>query len=149
MIQYAGNMELDILIVEDNPGDVRLMAEILKEGASRFRLSTCPDGVEALRYLRRQEPYGNASTPALILLDLNLPRMDGMEFLSIVKADERLRRIPVIVLTTSGSEQDVVRAYDLHASCYLVKPASLEEFVEVIRLMENFWFRTVRLPGRN
>ena len=139
---------LHILIVEDNPGDVRLAEEILKEGSYPFCLHACEDGVDALAYLRREEPYAAAAIPDLIFLDLNLPKIDGKEFLAIIKNDPSLKRIPVIVLTTSEIEQDVADAYDLHASCYIVKPLGLEQFIEVIRSIENFWLKTVKLPGR-
>lgn len=137
---------MHVLLVEDNPGDVRLMREALRNGDSRKKLNAVEDGEEALAYLRRQPPYGDAPTPDLIFLDLNLPKKDGREVLSEIKRDESLRRIPVVVLTTSDAERDIKRVYDLHANCYVKKPADLDEYMEVIRACENFWLHIVRLP---
>jgi two-component system, chemotaxis family, response regulator Rcp1 len=137
-----------ILLVEDNPGDVRLMREALTHnGGSNNKLLVVEDGEQALRFLRRTEPYADSVRPDLIFLDLNLPRKDGREVLAEIKVDPSLRRIPVIVLTTSEAERDVHRAYDLHANCYVRKPTDLDEYLEVIRACENFWLRIVRLPG--
>jgi len=137
---------VEILLVEDNPGDVRLTREALREGKVRNNLHVASDGVEALRFLRREEPYTEAVRPDLVLLDLNLPRKDGREVLEEVKADPALRHIPVVVLTSSQAEQDVLRAYDLHANCYVTKPVDLDQFIHVVRSIEDFWFTIVKLP---
>jgi CheY-like chemotaxis protein len=137
---------VEILLVEDNPGDVRLTREALKEGKIRNNLNVVGDGVEALRYLRREGPYGESTRPDLILLDLNLPKMDGREVLEAVKADPSLRLIPIVVLTSSAAEQDIVRAYDLHANCYVSKPVDLDQFIHVVKSIEDFWFSIVKLP---
>jgi CheY-like chemotaxis protein len=137
---------VNILIVEDNPGDVRLTEEALKEAGVRSRVFVAEDGVEALRLLRRQGNPADAPRPDLILLDLNLPRRDGREVLAAIKEDPDLRRIPVVVLTTSQDERDVLCAYDLHANCYIAKPADLDEFLRVVRLIEEFWFTAAKLP---
>jgi two-component system, chemotaxis family, response regulator Rcp1 len=137
---------VDILLVEDNPGDVRLTQEALKEGKVRNNLSVVPDGVEAMAYLRRQGKYSDAVRPDLVLLDLNLPKKDGREVLAEVKGDEHLRRIPVVVLTTSDSEKDILRSYNLHANCYITKPVDLEKFITVVKSIEDFWLTIVKLP---
>lgn len=139
---------IEILLVEDNPGDVRLTIEALKEGKVRNRLSVARDGVEALAFLRRQGAYADAARPDLILLDLNLPRKDGREVLAEIKVDPNLRRIPVVVLTTSKAEEDVLRTYDLHANCYIAKPVDLEQFISVVRSIDDFWLSVVRLPPK-
>ncbi|EPX60231.1 Two-component system response regulator [Cystobacter fuscus DSM 2262] len=138
---------IEILLVEDNPGDVRLTIEALKEGKVSNRLSVARDGVEALAFLRREGAHANAPRPDLILLDLNLPRRDGREVLAEIKADARLRRIPVVVLTTSKAEEDILRTYDLHANCYINKPVDLDQFISVVRSIDDFWLSVVRLPG--
>lgn len=137
---------VEILLVEDNPGDVRLTIEALKEAKVLNHLSVAGDGVEAVDFLRRRTPYENAPRPDLILLDLNLPRKDGREVLMEIKQDPHLRRIPVVVLTTSQAEQDIARSYDLHANCYISKPVDLDQFMEVIRSVEGFWLKIVKLP---
>jgi CheY-like chemotaxis protein len=137
---------VEILLVEDNPGDVRLTREALKEGKIRNNLNVASDGVEAMRYLRREGEHAEATRPDLILLDLNLPKMDGREVLQAVKADPALRQIPVVVLTSSAAEQDIVRAYDLHANCYVSKPVDLDQFIHVVKSIEDFWFSIVKLP---
>ena len=137
---------LYVLLVEDNPGDVRLMREALRAGTSTRKLDAVEDGEEALAYLRRRHPYTDAPRPDLIFLDLNLPRKDGREVLSEIKQDDKLRRIPVVVLTTSEAERDISRVYELHANCYVKKPTDLDEYMEVIRACENFWLHVVRLP---
>lgn len=139
---------IEILLVEDNPGDVRLTIEALKEGKVRNRLSVARDGVEALAFLRREGPHANAARPDLILLDLNLPRKDGREVLAEIKEDTSLRRIPVVVLTTSKAEEDILRTYDLHANCYIAKPVDLEQFISVVRSIDDFWLSVVRLPPK-
>jgi len=137
---------VEILMVEDNPGDVRLTQEALKEGHLWNHLSVAKDGMEALEYLRRAGRFQNATRPDLILLDLNLPKKDGREVLSEIKADEKLRLIPVVVLTTSRSEEDIIRSYKLHANCYITKPVDFPQFAAVVRSIENFWFTVVKLP---
>jgi CheY-like chemotaxis protein len=137
---------ISILLVEDNPADVRLTREALKEGKVRNELNVVPDGVEALSYLRQEGKYRDARRPDLVLLDLNLPRMDGREVLREVKSDERLKTIPIVVLTTSAAEQDVARSYGLHANSYVTKPVDLDEFIAVIRSIEDFWLTIVTLP---
>jgi two-component system, chemotaxis family, response regulator Rcp1 len=137
---------IEVLLVEDNPGDVRLTKEALREGKVRNNLHVAPDGLEALAFLRREGPYEDAVRPDLILLDLNLPRKDGREVLSEIKRDDTLRHIPVVVLTSSQAEQDILRAYDLHANCYVSKPVDLDQFITVVKSIENFWFTIVKLP---
>lgn len=137
---------VEILLVEDNPGDVRLTVEALKEGKVHNNLSVVADGVEALAFLRRGRKYADAPRPDLILLDLNLPKKDGREVLAEIKADENLKRIPVIVLTTSQAEEDIFKAYDLNGNCYIVKPVDLEQFMKVVKSIEGFWLTIVKLP---
>ena len=139
---------LVILLVEDNAADVRLTREALREGKIQNTLHVVHDGVEALAFLRRQGAHIEAPRPDLILLDLNLPRKDGREVLAEIKDDPLLRRIPVVILTTSQSEADVLRTYDLHANCYVTKPVDLEQFFEVIRSVETFWLVAVTLPSQ-
>ena len=138
--------EIEILLVEDNPGDARLTLEALKDAKVRNRLSHVLDGVEALAYLRREGKYATALRPDLILLDLNLPRKDGREVLAEIKADEKLKRIPVVVLTTSQSDEDILRAYNLNANCYVSKPVDLDQFMKVVQSIEDFWLTIVKLP---
>lgn len=138
---------IEILLVEDNLGDVRLTQEALKEGRVSNRLSVVNDGVEAMEFLRREGRFSEAPRPDLILLDLNLPRRDGREVLADVKADPQLRRIPVVVLTTSAAEEDILKSYDLHANCYITKPVDLEQFFDVVRSIDGFWLSIVQLPG--
>lgn len=137
---------VEILLVEDNPGDVRLTREALKKGHLWSRLAVVQDGMEALDYLRRTAPFQNATTPDLILLDLNLPKKDGREVLAEIKADETLRLIPVVVLTTSRAEEDILRSYKLHANCYITKPVDFGQFASVVQSIEDFWFTVVKLP---
>ena len=137
---------VEILLVEDNPGDARLTQEALKDGKVYNKLTVVPDGVEAMAYLRRQGRYAGAAQPDLILLDLNLPKKDGREVLQEIKADERLRRIPVVVLTSSNAEQDVLKSYGLHANCYVTKPVDLDQFMGAVKAIENFWLTVVTLP---
>jgi CheY-like chemotaxis protein len=138
----------DILLVEDNPGDARLAQEALKEGRMTTRLQVVVDGVEAMAYLRREGGFANSPRPNLVLLDLNLPRKDGRQVLAEMKADADLRRIPVVVLTTSQAEQDILRSYDLHANCYITKPVDLDRFISVVRSIEEYWCSVVTLPPR-
>ena len=138
--------EIEILLVEDNPGDARLTIEALKEAKVHNQLRHVSDGVQALAYLRREPPYTDAPRPDLILLDLNLPRKDGREVLAVIKADEKFKRIPVVVLTTSQAEEDVLRAYNLNANCYVTKPVDLDQFLKVVKTIEDFWLTIVKLP---
>jgi CheY-like chemotaxis protein len=135
-----------LLLVEDNEGDVRLTREALKEGKVTNALLVARDGVEALALLRREGKYEGAPRPDLILLDLNLPRMDGKQVLAALKADPDLKRIPVVVLTTSTAEEDILRTYNLHANCYVTRPVDFEKFVSVVRTIDAFWLTVVRLP---
>ena len=138
-----------ILLVEDNLGDARLAEEALKDSKVHNNLYHVEDGVEAMRFLRRQENYADVPLPDLILLDLNLPRKDGREVLAEIKEDPELRLIPVVVLTTSEAERDLVKTYNLHANAYIVKPIDLNRFIEVVEAIENFWFTIVKLPQVN
>ena len=138
---------IQVLLVEDNPGDVRLTKEALKEGKLLNQLTVVGDGVEALSFLRKEGRYADALQPELILLDLNLPKKDGREVLAEIKADPNLRRIPVVVLTTSSSEEDILKIYDLHANCYITKPVDLEQFMGVVKSIEDFWVSVVKLPS--
>ena len=142
----AAGRPIEILMVEDNPGDVRLTMEALRESKVRNNLHVAGDGVEAMAVLRREGQHAGAVRPDLILLDLNLPRMDGREVLSAIKSDAKLKTIPVVVLTTSRAEQDVLRSYELQANCYITKPVDLEQFLTVVRSIEDFWFTIVTLP---
>ncbi len=137
---------IEILLVEDNPGDVRLTMEGLNEGKVRNNLHVAKDGVEALAFLRHEAQHSDAVRPDLILLDLNLPRKDGREVLSEIKADPTLKTIPVVVLTTSRAEQDVLQSYQLQANCYITKPVDLEQFITVVKSIEDFWLTIVTLP---
>ncbi len=143
-----GEKPFHILIVEDNLGDVRLMQEALREGSVPCNLQVATDGIEALDVLRRVPPFGAAKRPDLIFLDLNLPGISGMHVLEDIKSDPGLRQIPVIVLSTSSAEQDIVDAYDRHANCYITKPIDLEEFMRGIRLVGEFWFTMAQLPRK-
>jgi len=138
---------VQILLVEDNPGDVRLTREALKEAKFRNKVQVVGDGVEALAYLRQQGQYSGAMRPHLIMLDLNLPRMDGREVLAAIKKDADLRRIPVVVLSSSEAEADIARAYELHANAYVTKPVDIEHFLQVVKAIEEFWVEIVKLPS--
>ena len=135
-----------ILLIEDNPGDVRLAQEAFKEVNMQVILDVTMDGVEAIRFLRKQGPYKDAITPDLVLLDLNLPKKDGREVLSEIKADPILRCIPVVILTTSNAEQDILNSYKLHVNCYINKPVDFDSFFHVIQKIETFWLKTAILP---
>ena len=138
----------EILLVEDNPADVRLTFEALKDAKVLNRLSVAGDGVEAMAFLRKEGKYANAAEPDLILLDLNLPRKDGREVLAEIKQDLRLKRVPIVILTTSQAEQDILRTYNLHANCYITKPVDLDQFMIVVKSIEDFWFTVVKLPPK-
>ena len=140
---------IDILLVEDSPGDVRLTREALAEGKIRTNLHVASDGEQALDFLYRRGAFADAVRPDLIMLDLNLPRVDGREVLADIKADEGLRRIPVVVLTTSAADEDVHRVYGLNANCYIVKPVDFDQFMRVVRSIEDFWLTVVRLPSED
>ena len=142
----AAVVPVEILLVEDNPGDVRLTLEIFKETKMLNKVTAVGDGVEAMAYLRREGKYAGAVRPGLILLDLNLPRKDGREVLRELKQDEDLKTIPVVILTTSRAEEDVVKSYNLHANCYVTKPVDLSQFMKVVQSIEEFWLTVVKLP---
>ena len=143
----ASARPIEILLVEDNLGDVRLTQEALREGKVSNHLSVAGDGAAALDFLRRNGAHANAPRPDLVLLDLNLPKKDGREVLAEMKSDPSLRRIPVVVLTTSKAEEDVLRSYNLHANCYITKPVDLEQFIRVVKSIDDFWLTVVRLPN--
>jgi len=138
---------IEILLVEDNAGDARLALEALREAKVHNHLSWVTDGVEALAFLRREGSHAQSPRPDLILLDLNLPRKDGREVLAQIKADDGLRRIPVVILTTSQAEEDILKAYHLNANCYISKPVDLDQFMKVIKTIKEFWLTIVRLPS--
>lgn len=140
--------QINILLVEDNAGDIRLTMEALKEGKVHNQLMVARDGLEALDILYRRGNYVDAIRPDLILLDLNLPKMDGREVLSEIKKDDDLRRIPVVILTTSKSEDDVTQTYDLHANCFITKPVDLDQFIRVVGTIKDFWLTVVKLPSK-
>ena len=142
----TGAPPVEILLVEDNPGDVRLTQEALKEGKVYNNLHWAKDGVEALEFLKRQGKHANAPRPDIILLDLNLPKKDGREVLAQIKKDGELKQIPVVVLTTSEAEEDVLKSYELHANCYVTKPVDLEKFIHVVQSIDRFWLTVVTLP---
>lgn len=138
---------IEILLVEDNPADIRLTEEVLKSSKIRNILNVVMDGVEAIDFLKKEGKYKDASSPDIILLDLNLPKKDGREVLSDIKSDPLLRHIPVVILTTSEAEQDIFKTYDLHANCYITKPVDFDQFISVIKLIEDFWLNIVKLPN--
>jgi CheY-like chemotaxis protein len=138
--------QVEILLVEDNPGDVRLTKEALKESKIINNLNVVMDGVEALAYLKNEREYKEKPRPELILLDLNLPKKDGRELLADIKSDTNLSRIPVVILTTSEADEDILRTYELHANCYITKPVDIEQFIKVVKSVGDFWFSIVKLP---
>jgi chemotaxis family two-component system response regulator Rcp1 len=146
MVKGKAGKPIEILMVEDNPGDVRLTQEALKDAKVANRIYVVPDGVEAMAFLRRQGKYASAVRPDLILLDLNLPKKDGREVLEEIKKAPDLRRIPVVILTVSRAEEDIIKTYDLHANCYITKPVDLDMFLEVVKSIEDFWLTVVKLP---
>ncbi|MCJ7667972.1 MAG: response regulator [Anaerolineae bacterium] len=148
MSSQALGRPVEILLVEDNPGDVRLMQEGFKESKVRNTLHVVRDGVEALAFLRGGGEYADAPRPDLVLLDLNLPKKDGREVLAEIKEDPDLKRIPVVVLTISKAEEDILRSYNLHANCYITKPIDLEQFLGVVKAIDEFWFTIVKLPPK-
>jgi len=137
---------IEILLVEDNPGDVRLTQEAARETKVHNNIHVVTNGLDAMAFLRHEGRFGSVPRPDLILLDLNMPGMDGREVLRRVKADENLRRIPVVIITSSQAEEDILRAYDLQASCYVTKPVDLDQFIKVVKNIENFWLTIVKLP---
>jgi CheY-like chemotaxis protein len=139
---------VEILLVEDNPGDVRLTIEALKEGKIHNLIHAVADGEEAMAFLRRKAPHAGAPRPDLILLDINLPKKNGQEVLADIKSDPDLKRIPVVVLTTSKSEEDILKSYNLHANCFVTKPVDLNKFIEVCKSIEHFWLTIVKLPPK-
>ena len=142
----VNSRSIEILLVEDNPGDARLTIEAMREAKMSNRIHVVEDGVEAMQFLRREGRFGDAPRPDLILLDLNLPKKDGRAVLAEVKTDPALRRIPVVVLTTSRAEEDVLKAYDLHANAYVTKPVDLTQFMKIVAQIEEFWIKVVVLP---
>jgi CheY-like chemotaxis protein len=137
---------VNILLIEDNPGDVRLAQEAFKEGQLNVHLDVVMDGLEAIRFLRKISPYQEMATPDLIMLDLNLPKKDGREVLSEIKSDPNLKCIPVVILTTSNAEQDILNSYNLHVNCYINKPVDFDRFFDIIQKIEDFWLQTAILP---
>ncbi len=139
---------IEILLVEDNPGDVRLTIEALKEGKVSNKINIVMDGMDAMAFLRREGKYEDAPVPDLILLDLNLPKKNGREVLAEIKVDSKLKHIPVVVLTTSQAEKDIIMTYNMHANCYITKPVDFDQFIGVVKSIENFWFTVVKLPPK-
>jgi chemotaxis family two-component system response regulator Rcp1 len=146
MNQIGNGKPIETLLVEDSPGDVRLTREAFREASVAINLHVATDGVEAMAFLRREGPHSGARRPDLILLDLNLPRMDGREVLAHIKADKSLKTIPTVILTTSEAEADILNSYELNANCYLSKPVQLEEFQSLVRSINDFWLTRVKLP---
>jgi CheY-like chemotaxis protein len=138
---------INVLLIEDNPGGIKLILETFKENKLLAELTVIKDGEEAINFLKKRGRINDKSQPELILLDLNLPKLSGQEILAEIKNDKELRKIPVIVLTSSSEESDILKSYDLNASCYITKPVDLEEFVKVVRSIEDFWFTIIKLPG--
>ncbi|MBW1938998.1 MAG: response regulator [Deltaproteobacteria bacterium] len=147
MTKNATGKPIEILLVEDNPGDVRLTKEALKDGKVLNNLHIVTDGVEAMAFLLQEGNYSNAVRPDLILLDLNLPKKDGREVLLEIKSQEELKRIPVVILTTSSAEEDIIKTYGYHANCYITKPVDFEQFIKVVKSIEDFWMKIVKLPS--
>jgi len=148
MSESDSGRPVEILLAEDNPGDVKLTQKALEKGQVLNNLHVVNDGVDAMAYLRREGEYASAPRPDLLLLDLNMPRMDGQEVLAEMKSDEDLRRIPVVVLTSSAAEEDIVESYDLHANAYLTKPVDFDGFVDIVASIEEFWLRVVKRPPK-
>jgi len=147
MSSKAIGKPIEILLIEDNPGDIRLTKEALNEGKVLNKLHVVEDGMEALAFLNREGKYSDVPRPELILLDLNLPKKDGRDVLAEIKTNEDLKRIPVVVLSTSRSEEDILKSYDLNANCYITKPVDLVQFIEVVKSIEDFWLTVVKLPS--
>ena len=147
MTDEPGLRQIEILLVEDNQADIRLTTEVLKDAKLRNTIHVARDGIEALEFLRRQGKFSGFPEPDLVLLDLNLPRLNGREVLREIKSDPEMKRIPVVILTTSDAEQDILKSYELHANCYITKPVDLEQFSKVVQYIEEFWFSIVKLPS--
>ncbi|MFP4164234.1 MAG: response regulator [Chitinispirillaceae bacterium] len=145
--EWVNTRPIELLLVEDSPGDVRLTIEALREAKVKNSLHVVTDGEQAIKFLRKEGEYASTPKPDLILLDLNLPKKDGREVLAEIKEDEELRLIPIVVLTTSSAEEDIARAYSLHANCYVTKPVDFTQFMKVIHSIESFWLTVVKLPG--
>lgn len=146
MNNLSAVMPIEVLLVEDNPGDALLTRIALEDSKISVNLNVVEDGVEAMAFLRKQDKYADVPHPDIVLLDLNLPKKDGREVLAEIKGDAHLRRIPVVVLTTSQAEEDILKAYNLAANCYITKPVDFDQFVRIVRYIENFWFAVVKLP---
>lgn len=146
MCEIPDCKSIEVLLVEDNPGDVRLITEALKDAKIHVHISVAQDGVQALALLRREGKYSTASLPDLILLDLNLPKMNGHEVLATIKQDENLHRIPVVIVSSSKADHDIAASYDLHANCFVTKPVDLDQFFNVVEAIRDFWFVIVKLP---
>ena len=148
MMEWNGPQSIQVLLVEDSPGDIRLTKEALKDAKIHINLQVARDGEQAMSYLMREGEYANAPRPDLILLDLNLPKKDGREVLQEIKENPTLKIIPVVILTTSASEADILRSYSLHANCYITKPVTLDGFLTVVKSIEDFWMSVVKLPSK-
>ncbi|MEW6586495.1 MAG: response regulator [Nitrospirota bacterium] len=148
-MKLVNGRPIEILLVEDNPGDVRLMVEALKDAKVNNNLNVVHNGEDAMSFLRHESKYLNVPTPDLIMLDLNLPKKDGREVLSEIKEDPDLKHIPVVVITTSAAEEDVIKSYKLHANCYITKPVNFEQFIRMVHSIEDFWLTVVKLPRNN
>lgn len=148
MTGNESNKLIEILLVEDNPGDVRLTKEAFKIGKIQNNMHVVYDGEEAMDFLYRRGAYSDAPRPDIILLDLNLPKKDGREVLKEIKSDEHLKTIPVVILTTSSAEEDIIRTYGLHANCYITKPVDLDKFLTIVQMIEDFWLTVVKLPPK-
>ena len=148
MIRGLNGRPVEILLVEDNEGDIGLVEEVFEEGRINNNLSVAEDGDEAMMFLRKEGQFANATRPDLILLDLNLPCKDGREVLKEVKEDDNLKKIPIVVLTTSKAEEDILKSYDLHANSYITKPVDFDQFINVIKSIESFWLEVVKLPSQ-
>lgn len=146
MMENELGRAVEFLLAEDNPGDVRLTQEALRDSKISNHLNVVPDGIEAIAFLRREGKYADAPRPDVVLLDLNLPKKDGREVLAAIKSDPELKRIPVVIITSSEAEQDILRTYELHANCYVTKPVDLDQFIKVIQSIETFWLTIVKLP---
>ncbi|HME55313.1 MAG TPA: response regulator [Candidatus Lokiarchaeia archaeon] len=146
MIDNSMLRPVDILLVEDNPADIRLTREALKENKMANNLSVVVDGIEAMNYLRKKGKYAKATKPDIIFLDLNLPKKDGREVLAELKQDKDLKRIPIVILTSSQAEEDILKTYNLHANCYITKPVDFDQFLKVVQSVEDFWLTIVKLP---
>ena len=146
MTEYSAAKAIEILLVEDNPGDVRLAKEALSESKIHNQVNVVTNGEDAISYLKKENHFANVARPDIVLLDLNLPKKSGREVLSEMKNDPELRRIPVVILTTSKAEEDIFRTYDLHANCYITKPVDMDQFISIVKVLQDFWFTIVRLP---